>query len=129
MKDKKKGFNINNVITIAIIVIAVLFVGFVTAIGIHKYRNRNKVFIDGLVITDTKITRDGDYYSFQAKVTAEEAKRVKKITVIFKDDKDNVVIKINNILNKDFKVGDYTTIISKTDININDAKKIEYKVE
>ena len=129
MKDKKKGFNINIIITIAIIVIAILFVGLAAAIGINKYKNRNKVFVDGLVITDTKISKDGDYYRFEAKVTAEEAKKVKKITVIFKDKNDKVIITTNNILNKDFKVGDYTTIISKTDVDINASKKIEYKVE
>ena len=48
----------NKIVTIIIIIVALLFVGFLVAIGVNKYLNRGKTFVDGLVITDVEIKKD-----------------------------------------------------------------------
>ena len=118
----------NKIITIIIIIVALLFVGFLVAIGVNKYLNRGKTFVDGLIITDVEIKKDGNFYDYSATITAKEAKKVKSIDITFFDENDKKIIKVNNIVNRDLKVKDEFKINAKTDLNIKAAKRIEYKI-
>lgn len=118
----------NKILTIIIIVVALLLTGFIIVIGVNKYMNRGKIFVDGLIITDVEIKEDGGFYDYSATITAKEAKKVKSIDITFFDDNNKKIVKVNNIVNRDLKVKDEFKINAKTDLNIKKAKKIEYKV-
>ncbi len=128
MKNKKINSGRNKILTIVMIILAVLLAGFIILIGVHNYMNRGKTFVDGLIITDVEIKKEGKFYDFTATVTADETKTVKSIDVIFYDKNNNKIIKVNNIVNRNLKKNDEFKINAKTDLNIEEAEKIEYKV-
>lgn len=128
MKNKKINSGRNKILIIVMIILAVLLVGFIILIGVHNYMNRGKTFVDGLIITDVEIKKEGKFYDFTATVTADETKTVKSIDVIFYDKNNNKIIKVNNIVNRNLKKNDEFKINAKTDLNIEEAEKIEYKV-
>ena len=128
MKSKIANSGRNKIFTIVMIILAVLLAGFIILIGVHNYMNRGKTFVDGLIITDVEIKKEGKFYNFSATVTADETKTVKSIDVIFYDKNNNKIIKVNNIVNRNLKKNDEFKINAKTDLNIEEAEKIEYKV-
>ncbi len=128
MNSKIADSGRNKILTIVMIILAVLLAGFIILIGVHNYMNRGKTFVDGLIITDVEIKKEGKFYDFSATVTADETKTVKSIDVTFYDKNNNKIIKVNNIVNRNLKKNDEFKINAKTDLNIEKAEKIEYKV-
>lgn len=126
--NKKKPVNKNKIIYIAIGIVAGLLLILVAILGISKIFGNKETVVAGIKISDVEIVAEGKYYSYTATLTAKEAKRVDSVDIIFYDEDNKEIKRINSLVNNDFNVNESITINVRTDYNIKDAKKIEYKI-